>query len=140
MKTKYNHQESYMMVIIVAAVLIFIILSLPGCLEGERGIVGPTGQTGSVGSSGAPGSTGAQGLQGQPGVDTTPITIVQFCQGAYSYPSVFPEEGFCIAGNLYAVYSANDGFLSILPPGLYESNAIGSACTFIVLPNCEIQD
>lgn len=68
------------------------------------------------------------------------ITPVQFCPNVTpTYPTTFPEVGFCIQGNLYAVYSANDGFLSLIPPGTYVSNAIGSACTFTVLADCVIK-
>jgi hypothetical protein len=84
-----------------------------------------------------------QGPQGIPGTNGTPgttITPIQFCPGVVpSYPSTFPESGLCIDGSLYAVYSANDGFWTLIPPGTYSSNAIGSNCTFTVLPNCVVQ-
>lgn len=67
-----------------------------------------------------------------------PLAIVKFCAESTSYPSTFPEVGFCIEGQLYAVYSANDGFLTLIPPGQYRSNAIGSACNFTVSDNCVI--
>lgn len=67
------------------------------------------------------------------------ITPVQFCPNVTpTYPTTFPEVAFCIQGNLYAVYSANDGFLTLIPPGVYSSNAVGSSCTFTVLNNCQI--
>lgn len=85
-----------------------------------------------------PGPTGATGPAGANG---TAITVVQFCAGVTpSYPSTFPETGLCINGNIYAVYSANDGFLTEIVPGAYNSNAIGSSCSFTVLPNCLIQN
>src|ERR1700677_3652665 len=59
------------------------------------------------------------------------IEPVQFCPGTPSYPSTFPEVGWCLNGELYAVYSSNDGFLTLIPPGNYQSNAIGSSCNFI---------
>jgi len=77
----------------------------------------------------------ANGSNGTPG---TLITPIQFCPGTVSYPSVFPETGFCIQGNIYAVYSANDGFLTLLPPGVYTSNAIGNSCNFTVTANCTV--
>jgi hypothetical protein len=83
------------------------------------------------------GKDGTNGLNGAPG---TKITSVQFCPGNVTYPTIFPEIGFCIEGNLYAVYSANDGFLTEIPPGQYLSNAIGSSCNFTVLPNCVISN
>lgn len=63
---------------------------------------------------------------------------IQFCKAVSNYPTVFPELGFCIDHNLYAVYSANNGFLVLVPPGVYDSNAIGSSCTFTVVDNCGI--
>lgn len=83
--------------------------------------------------NGLVGATGAAGLNG------TIITPVKFCSQSPSYPTTFPEYGLCINNNLYAVYSANDGFLTLIPPGVYSSNAIGSACSFTVLANCKIQ-
>lgn len=64
------------------------------------------------------------------------ITPVQFCPNTTTYPTTFSEVAFCIDNNLYAVYSENDGFLSLIPPGNYISNGINSTCTFHVLPNC----
>lgn len=69
---------------------------------------------------------------------TPQITIVQLCPGTPTYPSTFPEDAECIDNALYAVYSANDGFLTELTPGLYQSNAIGSSCTFTVAANCVV--
>lgn len=84
-------------------------------------------------------SSCGQGPQGIPGAYGTTVTPVQFCPGTTTYPTTFNEVGFCIGGSLYAVYSANDGFLTLIPPGTYSSNAIGSSCSFTVLPNCVIQ-
>ena len=86
-------------------------------------------------SCGKDGTNGIDGKQGSPG---TTITSVQFCPGVPSYPSTFPETGLCINGNIYAVYSANDGFWTLIPPGIYHSNAIGSSCNFTVMSNCVI--
>lgn len=83
------------------------------------------------------GQNGPQGLKGDPG---TSITIVQFCPNVQtSYPTTFAEIGFCINNEIWAVYSKNDGFLTLVPPGNYYSNAINSSCNFTVLPNCKIQ-
>jgi hypothetical protein len=88
------------------------------------------------------GQQGAQGIPGQSivgpaGLNGTPITIVQFCPGVTpAYPTTFPEVGLCINEQIYAVYSANDGFLTEIPTGTYTSTAIGSACNFVVGPNC----
>lgn len=124
-----------------------IILALLLCAcrgpRGGEGQVGTTGTPGMVGPNGIPGGLGPQGVQGPTGPtgeDGTVITPVQFCNGVVpSYPSTFPESGLCINGQVYGVYSANDGFLALLPPGTYNSNAVGSACTFTILANCVIQ-
>lgn len=62
----------------------------------------------------------------------TLITPVQFCPETPVYPSVFPEVGFVMHGKIYAVYSTNDGFLTLLMPGRYTSNAVGSRCDFTI--------
>jgi hypothetical protein len=62
----------------------------------------------------------------------TIIQPVQFCPGTPNYPAVFPEVGFKINNQIYAVYSLNNGFLTLLTPGYYSSNAVGSACNFTV--------
>lgn len=95
---------------------------------------GPQGAQGVAGSIGAPGSPGNDGK------DASGVTAVQFCPGVSPvYPTTFPESGLCINGNIYAVYSANGGFLTLIPPGVYSSNAIGSACNFTVTANCGVQ-
>lgn len=92
------------------------------------------------GNSGPQGAQGPIGQTGAPGADLTPVTLIQFCPGvAPSYPGVFPEVGLCIADQLYGVYSANNGFMVLLPPGAYSSNAIGSSCSFTVAPHCQVQ-
>jgi hypothetical protein len=69
---------------------------------------------------------------------TNNFIIVQFCPGTTSYPQTFNEIGFCINSQLYAVYSANSGFLTLVPPGTYSSDGINSSCTFVVGQNCEV--
>ena len=115
--------------------------------NGQDGAVGPQGPQGIAGVDGANGTNGqdgAVGPQGTPGTDgkdATPVTTVQFCPNVTStYPTTFPEYGICVGGNLYAVYSANDGFLALIPPGVYASNAINSSCDFTVLANCQISE
>lgn len=66
----------------------------------------------------------------------TLILPVQFCPGTTIYPSTFVEQGFCINNELWAVYSLNGGFLTLIPPGNYSSNGINSSCNFQVLANC----
>lgn len=87
---------------------------------------------------GACGQQGPVGPRGPSGLDGTTITTVQFCSGTTTYPTTFNEVGFCINGVIWAVYSANNGFLTEVPPGNYSSNAIGSSCSFTVLPGCII--
>jgi hypothetical protein len=87
---------------------------------------------------GKDGSNGIPGPAGQPGTPGTQVTEIQLCPGTPTYPSTFVEFAQCVNGNLYAVYSANDGFWTYLPPGTYSSNAIGSSCNFQVLSNCQV--
>lgn len=71
----------------------------------------------------------------------TSVTPIQFCAGVVSnYPTTFPEVGFCIDNNIYAVYSTNGGFMTLIVPGYYNSNAVGSNCNFTVLLNCVISN
>jgi hypothetical protein len=121
--------------------LLLLMISISAC-KGNQGSVGPQGPVGipgETGPQGAIGPAGTNGINGANGSNGTVITVVQFCPGVDpSYPSTFPEVGLCINNNIYAVYSANDGFLTLITPGLYESNAVGSSCTFTVGDNCEI--
>jgi hypothetical protein len=114
--------------------------------KGDQGIQGLPGSNGIDGTNGVDGAQGPQGLPGPQGIpgptgqDGTQITVVQFCPNdTPSYPSTFPEVGVCIDNQLYAVYSTHGGFLALLTPGIYNSNAVGSNCDFTVLPNCQIQ-
>lgn len=119
--------------------------------DGSQGPSGPQGATGTPGLGGAPGLTGGTGATGQPGAsgptgaDGTPgstISLIQLCASSFvpTYPSVFPEYALCLEGQLYGVYSANGGFLALLPPGQYSSDGINASCTFTILPNCVIVD
>lgn len=101
--------------------------------QGERGIPGPKGD------QGIPGDVGPVGPQGPSGSDGTEIVVVKLCPGNTSYPGVFVEVGVCINNKLYGVYSANGGFMTELPPGNYQSNAIGSACNLKVKANCVVE-
>jgi hypothetical protein len=85
--------------------------------------------------AGPKGKNGTNGLAGNNG---STIQSVQFCPGTGVYPSVFPEVGLLIDGHLYAVYSANGGFLFEVLPGTYASNAIGNSCAFTVNPDLSI--
>jgi hypothetical protein len=99
---------------------------------------GSTGQTGATGATGSQGATGATGQNGSNGTNATLVTVVQFCENTTVYPSTFSEVGVCLGGQLYAVYSLNDGFLSLIPPGAYSSDGVNSSCTFTVGTNCTI--
>jgi hypothetical protein len=82
------------------------------------------------------GTPGQRGAEGSPGIVVTPI---QFCgTSSNSYPDVFNEIGFCIDGNIYAVYSQNGGFLTEIGPGNYSSDGINSSCNFTVASNCVV--
>lgn len=89
------------------------------------------GVDGTNGADGGIGPMGPVGPVGPAGTNATPITVVQFCPNVVpTYPSKFPEYGLVINGSIFGVYSANGGFLALLPPGDYHSNAIGSSCNF----------
>lgn len=116
--------------------IIVVLLLLASCAP-RPGLNGATGETG---NPGAVGPSGPKGDQGNPGQDLTPVTLIKFCANSVaSYPLVFPEYGLCINHQIYAVYSTNGGFLTVIPPGRYNSNAVGSVCDFTVAANCVIQ-
>lgn len=112
--------------------LVVAVVSLTAC---GRGPDGPHGAKGDVGSIGA---AGVQGQQGVAGIAGTQIVPVKFCVENAAYPAVFPEYGLCINNQMYGVYSTNGGFLALLPVGSYNSNAVGSACTFTITTNCGV--
>lgn len=114
--------------------MIAIAFSLASCSQGHKGDKGENGDTvvGPAGPQGDPGQDGRDGAVGPAGADGRIATVVPLCPGVSSYPGVFVEVALLINGSLYAVYSANDGFLTLIPPGDYHSNAIGSACNFHV--------
>ena len=83
--------------------------------------------------NGVNGTNGTNGINGTNGTNGTVITPIQFCKNPVTtYPSTFAEVGFCINGEIYAVYSANSGFLSPIPDGNYESDGINASCNFTV--------
>lgn len=86
---------------------------------------------------GCNGETGPQGLQGPQGANGAAATVVPLCPGVSNY-GVFVEVALCLNDSLYAVYSANGGFLTLLAPGNYSSNAIGSACNLTVAAHCKV--
>ncbi len=105
--------------------LLIVMLALCACGQGSSGtvetsapVVGPQGPQGPAGSNGTDGST---------------VTPTQLCENPVTtYPSTFAEIAFCIDGTLYAVYSANGGFLVPLLNGNYSSDGINASCDFTV--------
>lgn len=79
-------------------------------------------------------------LNGANGINATPVTIVKFCPGDTHYADEFNEVGLCIGGTIYAVYSANDGFLTKVPSGRYSSIGINSTCNFTITSNCGVTE
>lgn len=137
---------------LAALVAVNSLFLLSGCGRcGPAGSQGASGATGASGSQGAKGDTGTQGVAGSNGKDGaagkdgangkdgSTVTPIRFCGGSDStYPSSFTEYGLCINNELWAVYSANDGFMTKIPPGTYYSNGINSSCTFTVGTNCQV--
>lgn len=153
----------YVILTLIALFVATASCSGPRGLPGDQGIPGLQGPTGDVGAPGISPTVllrpanasecptggvaievGTQttpvcnGAVGVPGVNAPSVNLMQLCPGTPSYPSTFVEFGICIGSNLYAVYSANGGFLTSLPSGAYYSNAIGSTCNFTVTSGCSI--
>lgn len=87
------------------------------------------------------GEKGDKGDPGIPGLDGAQITLIQFCPNSTpTYPSIFPESAFCISNQVYAILDQGNGYdyLTIITPGAYTSQGVGSVCNFIVKENCEI--
>jgi len=114
-------------------------------IQGAQGVAGPKGDQGVQGiqgiqgATGATGAVGAQGPKGEPGIQGIPgasgqagMTPVKLCAADNS---AFPEYGFVIGNNLYAVYygvinGTLNSFMARLNPGTYMStNSTG--CTFV---------
>lgn len=122
---------------LLVAVIVTLSVTTQGCGKAPKGDTGVAGKDGQS-TVGATGSQGPVGPQGAPGVDAHPVTVVKLCPATTVYSTTFTEVAFCIDGSLYAVYSANGGFESLIPPGTYSSNGINSSCTFTVHANCEV--
>lgn len=135
----------------------YAVQGAPGA-SGKDGqsITGPSGPAGSNGSScsvttlpvgSVPAPNGGSLIactngsssivrNGTNGVNGTIIVPIQLCPGSTAhYPNVFVEEAFCIDNKLYAVYSIPNAFMTVLTPGSYRSDGIGSACNFTVTQN-----
>lgn len=117
---------------------ILCLLLCVACAKPKDGLNGVDGAPGTKGDTGATGPQGPAGSNGHDGNDAAMVPV-KLCPGETVYPSVFVEYAFCIDGNLYGTYSANDGFTAMLPPGLYSSNTIGSRCNFEIRPNCVVE-
>lgn len=109
--------------------------SLISCPDGSQSLV-------LNGTNGTNGTDGTNGTNGTNGTDGTIITPVQFCPSSFvpNYPNTFPEVGFCINNQLYGVYSENDGFMTLLTPGEYESDGINASCTFTIEADCVVDN
>jgi hypothetical protein len=107
------------------------------CTDGTKALI-VNGVDGKDGTNGTDGKNGADGTNGVDGKNGTVIQSINLCRGQTTYPSMFVEVAFCIGGNLYAVYSANGGFMTMIPPGTYSSSGINSTCTFTVKESCQV--
>lgn len=87
---------------------------------------------GAKGDKGDTGSQGPQGNTGSPGMNATPVEFIKFCPGSVPSYGNFPEYGIKANGKVYAVYSANNGFLTLLSPGGYNTSSTGLNCNFTV--------
>lgn len=154
-----NHVE-YALIVMVLLFFILASMLLSSC-SGAKGDAGVAGLRGDIGPQGpaisiitTPASLlecptggtdilvgsnlfticdGSTGAPGTPGANPTPIVFEQVCAGITpSYPASFPEYIMNVGGQVYGVYSANSGFLALLPPGVYSSNGINASCTFTV--------
>lgn len=66
------------------------------------------------------------------------ITVVRLCRNA-SGRLAFPSTGICLRGRtLYAEIGNTEGRYTLLKPGRYSANAVGSPCSFTVGENCEV--
>jgi hypothetical protein len=137
---------SYLVLLVGFGVIFFVLSIFTGCApkgdagaSGAAGKAGIDGTNGTNGRDGINGSNGTNGTNGINGSNGTTVVPVQFCPNvAPSYPRTFPEIGICIAHQLYGVYSANGGFMVLLPPGRYSSDGINASCVFTVLADCVV--
>lgn len=114
--------KDFLTAVLVIICTFLAILLIEGCAKQQPGPAGVTGPQGQIGPS---------------GVNPTPTTEVQLCNGFIpTYPNIFPEYALCIGNQLWGIYSANGGFMALLLPGVYNSNGIGASCTFTVEANC----
>lgn len=109
---------------------------IPGT-PGAQGLVGQQGSPGIQGQQGAPGVQGLPGVNGTNGINGSSgsggIYVIQLCPGDNA---TFPEQGFVIDNNIYAVYygvvnGTLNSFLARLSSGSYQTTN-GTACNFSV--------
>lgn len=120
--------------------------------NGQNGLTGATGANGSscsvmaaLDGSGAliscqdgsnvfvkNGEKGDTGATGAAGMNATSVEFVKFCNSANPSYGSFPEYGMRVGTKIYAVYSANNGFLTLLSPGTYVTTSTGLNCNFTV--------
>ncbi len=78
-------------------------------------------------------------MNGTNGTNGTVVTPIQLCsQYTTTYPSSFPEFGFCINNKLFAVYwDGTHAFEAEIVPGNYYSTS-PQTCTFHVAAQCVV--
>lgn len=82
-------------------------------------------------------SCGPPGSQGPPGTPGTQVSTVKFCNSPTTYPTSFPEYGFCIDNVLYATFwDGHNAWTAQIPPGNYLSTSTGLQCNFNVTTGC----
>lgn len=119
---------------------IALLLTLASCGRGPAGNDGIKGLNGTQGESGKDGQNGEKGDKGDKGdAGTNSITkVVKFCPGLVdSYNVQYSEQGLCIDGKVYAVYSSNDlAALVEISHGTYiTTTPKGTNCTFTIDDN-----
>lgn len=76
---------------------------------------------------------------GAPGAPAVGFSAIQFCPGYTTYPSAFPEFGFCSQGSIYAVYwDGHNAWMALVAPGYYASTSTSAPCNFHVAANCQV--
>lgn len=123
---------------------VVLILMLSGCAKDVYTVRGVAGANGAAAQpcSVAPSADGAvitcpdgssQSLHN--GVDAS-VVPVQLCAGSLSQ---FPEVALCINNALYAVYwDGHNAWMTLIPPGHYNSTSSTAACSFNVGASCQV--
>lgn len=106
-------------------------------LDGTNGQDGIQGEAGKDGKDGEKGDKGDKGEAGQDGL----TKVVKFCPGLVdAYSKQYSEQGLCIDGKVYAVYSSNNlAALVEISHGTYiTTTPKGKNCQFEVKADCEV--